>query len=69
MMIKDNDKKVTPFCNKDGLELSAIIEYITETERTNKVNLVVDEYDGEGLDEAEADRLNSVFSGPLKESF
>ena len=68
-VIKDRQKKVTPFRNKDGLELSAIIECITETESTDQINLVVDEYDGEGLDESEAERLNSVLNGPLKEAF
>ena len=68
-VVKDHQNKVTPFRNKDGLELSAIIEYITKTERTDQVNFVVDEYDGEGLDESEAERLNSVLNGPLKEAF
>ena len=68
-VIKDHQNKVTPFRNKDGLDLSAIIEDITKTERTDKINLFVDEYDGESLDEPEAERLNSVFIGPLKEAF
>ena len=48
--------KVTPFHNKDGLMLSAIIDQITKSDRSEKINLVVDEYDGEDLDESEADK-------------
>ena len=61
--------KVTPFHNKDGLLLSTIIDQITKPDRSEKINLVVDEYDGEDLDKAEADKLNKVFNESLKESY
>ena len=60
---------VTPFHNKYGLQLSAIIEHITKSKRSEKINLVIDEYDGEDLDESEAERLNYIFSGSLNEAF
>ena len=61
--------KVVTLNNKDGLKLSAIIEHVTKQERSRKINVVVDEYDGEDLDESEVGKLNKVFSESLKESF
>ena len=61
--------KVTPFHNKDGLLLSTVIDQITKPDRSEKINLVVDEYDGEDLNKAEADKLNKVFNESLKESY
>ena len=61
--------KVTPFPNKEGLKLSKIIKHITEQEKTNKINLVVDEYNGEDLDESEAKILNKVFKESLQQEF
>ena len=54
--------KVTPFQNKDGLLLSAIIDQITKAYRSEKINLLVDEYNGEDLDTSEAEKLNKVFN-------
>ena len=54
--------KVTPFQNKDGLLLSAIIDQITKADRSEKINLLVDEYNGEDLDTSEAEKLNKVFN-------
>ena len=70
-MVKNDFKKnkVTPFANKDGRKLSAIIENITKSERSEKINFVVDEYDGEDLDESEAERLNEIIIKSLKETF
>ena len=65
---KSIDKVVT-FNNKDGLKLSEIIEHVTKQERSGKINFIVDEYDGEDLDELEAGKLNRMFSESLKESF
>ena len=66
---KKHIEKITPFHNKDGLQLSAIIEHITKSERSKKVNFVIDEYDGEDLDESEARKLNYLFRESLKETF
>ena len=63
------DDRVVTLNNKDGLKLSAIIEQVTKQERSRKINVVVDEYDGEDLDESEVGKLNKVFSESLKESF
>ena len=72
-MVNNNQEKhfenVIPFHNKDGLQLSAIIEHITKSERSKKINFVVDEYDGEDLDKSEARKLNYVFRESLNEAF
>ena len=65
---QENDK-VSPFHNKDGLMLSAIIDQITKRDRSKKINFVVDEYDGEDLDNSEADKLSKIFNESLKESY
>ena len=70
-MVKNYQKKnrVTPFANKDGRKLSAIIEDITKSNRSGKINFVVDEYDGEDLDESEANKLNDIINKSLKEAY
>ena len=70
-MVKNYQKKnrVTPFANKDGRKLSAIIEDISKSARSGKINFVVDEYDGEDLDESEANKLNYIISETLKEAY
>ena len=75
-MIKDEQEsevaKVVGFHNKKGLHLSQIIKSILENEKhSEKVNFIVDEYDGEDLDESEANALNNMFSNTdsLKEAF
>ena len=72
-MEKDIQKKhldkVTPFPNKEGYKLSEIIKHITEQEKTKEINFVIDEYDGEDLDESEAERLNKVFNDSLEQAF
>ena len=70
-MVNDNQEnyKVTPFPNRDKLKLSKIIDQITKPDRSEKINLVVDEYDGEDLDESEAMKLNNIFSNLLKEAY
>ena len=62
-------EKVVTLNNKDGFKLSEIIEHVTKQEGSGKINFVVDEYDGEDLDESEAEKLNKVFRESLKESF
>ena len=66
---KTHIEKITPFHNKDGLQLSVIIEHITKSQRPKQVNFVIDEYDGEDLDVLEAAKLNYVFKKSLKEAF
>ena len=75
-MIKDGqgseDPEVVAFHNKKGLHLSQIIKDILEKEKhLEKVNFIVDEYDGEDLDESEANVLNDMFNNTdsLKEAF
>ena len=70
-MVKNTHKnyKVTSFQNKDGLLLSAIIDQITKPDRSEKINLVVDECNGEDLDTSEAEKLKKVFNESLKESY
>ena len=48
--------------NKSALKLSNIINNIKEAHPEHKINLVVDEYDGEQLDETEAKKLNKTFT-------
>ena len=71
---QDAEKKgvtnVTPFHNEEGQNLSEIIKEILEkNESSKKINFIVDEYDGEDLDEPEAQSLNQVFEGPLQQTF
>ena len=66
---KTFEDKVTPFPNKEGYKLSEIIKHITEQEKAKKINLVVDEYDGEDLDESEAEILNKVFNESFEKAF
>ena len=57
------NSKTTLIHNKEGLNLSVIIKDILEKkEIEEKVNFVVDEYDGEDLDESEAETLNNMFT-------
>ena len=71
---QDAEKKgvenVIPFHNEEGRNLSEIINGILEkNESTKKINFIVDEYDGEDLDEVEAKRLNDFFNGLLEQTF
>ena len=65
---QENDK-VLPFHNKGGLMLSAIINQITKLDKSKKLNFVIDEYDGEDLDNSEADKLRKIFNKLLKKSY
>ena len=68
-MVKDNQEKVIPFPNKAGMKLSEIIEHITKGEGPGKINFIVDEYDGEDLNESEAQKINNCIYESLKEAF
>ena len=62
--------KVVRFHNKKGLHLSHIINNIKKN-HSQKVNFIVDEYDGEDLDQSEAETLNNMLTNTisLKEAF
>ena len=58
------------FHNKERLNLSEIIKDVLEKkEITRKINFLVNEYDGEDLNNAEAESLNKVFNEALKQMF
>ena len=64
------DANITPYHNEERRNLSEIIrDVLQQDESAKKINFVVDEYDGEDLDESEANRLNKVFNESLKQSF
>ena len=48
--------------NKNALKLSNIIDNIKKNHSKSNINLIVDEYDAEQLDEPEAKRLNKIFT-------
>ena len=61
---------MTSFHNKERRNLSEIIkDILVKKESTRKVNFIVDEYDGEDLDESEAKGLNEIFNEWLKNMF
>ena len=67
---KKTNANITPFHNKERRNFSEIMmDILEQEERTKKINFVVDEYDGENLDESEAKRLNKLLNGSLKQSF
>ena len=75
-MVKDKQKsdvaKVIPVHNLNGLSLSQVISDILQKEKiTEKINFVIDEYDGEDLDKSEAKKLNNIFANNelVKEGF
>ena len=66
------NSKVTLIHNKEGQLLSVIMKNILQKKkRKEKVNFVVDEYDGEDLDESEVKTLNNMFANnkSLKDAF
>ena len=67
---KKTDTNITPYHNVERRNLSEVIgDILQQHESTEKINFVVDEYDGEDLDKTEANRLNKVFNESLKQSF
>ena len=68
----NKNSKVTLIHNKEGQLLSVIMKDILQKKkRQEKVNFVVDEYDGEDLDESEVKTLNNMFANneSLKDAF
>ena len=67
---KRTDANITSVHNKERRYLSEIMQDILRNEKsTQKINFLIDEYDGEDLDESEAIRLNEILNGPLKGTF
>ena len=56
-------------CNKERKKLSEIIEGINKEVKDKSVNLIVDEYDSEDLDEEGAELLNSNFEGKFRDAY
>ena len=56
------------YSNKEGKKLSVIVKRILKETNNNKVNLIIDEYDGEDLDKREAEILNSIFEEKFQRS-
>ena len=48
--------------NTNALKLSELIDNIKNDHPENKINLIVDEFDAEHLDETEAKKLNQIFT-------
>ena len=67
---KKADVNITPFDNEERRNLSEIMRDILEQDESpKKINFVVDECDGDDLDESEANHLNKLINESLKESF
>lgn len=60
---RDIREKIDIHVNREGKKLSQIVHSIIENEKhATKINLIVDEFDGESLDVHEATELNKVFN-------
>ena len=64
----ENSVNVKVHSNKEGKKLSVIVKGILEETNNNRVNLIIDEYDGEDLDKGEAEVLNSIFEEKFQRS-
>ena len=64
MLTRDiiSTSKMKLYSNERALKLSEIINNIKKDHPKHNINLIVDEYDGEQLDEPEAKRLNEIFT-------
>ena len=56
-------------CNKEGHKLSEIITDIMREVKNDNVGVIVDEHDGEDLDEAEAKTLNAILQKEFRDAF
>ena len=62
--------KIKIYSNTEGYNLSEIIKQVLiEINDTQNVNFIVDEYDGEDLDEIEATTLNKVFKEEIQDAY
>ena len=68
MLTRDiiSTSKMKLYSNERALKLSEIINNIKKDHSKHNINLIVDEYDGEQLDEPEAKRLNEIFTADEK---
>ena len=64
MLTKDiaSTSKMKLYGNKSALKLSKIINHIKKDHPKYNINLIVDEYDAENLDNPEAEKLNQIFT-------
>ena len=62
--------KIKIYHNNEGYKLSEIIKRVlNEINNTKNVNFIIDEYDGEDLDEIEAKTLHKVFKEEIQDAF
>ena len=66
----NGSSKIKIYHNYEGYKLSEIIKQIlSEMNNAKNVNFIVDEYDGEDLDEIEAKTLHKVFKEEIPDAF
>ena len=58
----ESNSEMKLYCNESALKLSDIINEIKKEYPEHKINLFVDEYNSEQLDETEATKLNQAFT-------
>ena len=62
--------KIQIYRNSKGIKLSEIVKQVlSEINNTRNVSFIVDEFDGEDLDEREAKTLHKVFKKEIKDAF
>ena len=65
-----SSSKIKIYHNNEGYKLSEIIKQVlSEMNNTKNVNFIVDEYDGEDLDEIEVKTLHKVFKEEIPDAF
>ena len=70
MFRKKKIQKKIPCHNQKRRNLSEVMRDILQQDKSaKKKKIVVDDYDGEDLDESETNHLNKVFNESLKQSF
>ena len=68
-ILKGDEEKVILMDNKEEKKLSEIIDDITKRKKRELINIIVDEYDGEYLDESEARKINNYIEKSFGEAF
>ena len=64
----ENTQSLKIHGNEQGKKLSELVKYILKYSSNEKVNLFVDEYDGETLDKEEANTLNGIFEEKFQDT-
>ena len=65
-----SNSKVKLYRNEEGLKLSEIMKTILrEVDKRKKVHLITEEYDGEDLDEMEAQTINKMLKDIFRDAF